>query len=62
MKTRLELANQFASQVKDAPRPLTLVDDILGGASPATREAVMRAESVSQAYALLILSPEFQRR
>ena len=62
MKTRLELATQFASQVKDAPRPLTLVDDILGGASPATREAVMRAESVSQAYALLILSPEFQRR
>ena len=63
MKMRLELASLFASQVKDAPRPLALVDEILGpAASPATREAVMRAESGSQAYALLILSPEFQRR
>ena len=40
-----------------------LVEDILGpGASAATREAVTRAESREQAYALLILSPEFQRR
>jgi uncharacterized protein (DUF1800 family) len=63
MKTRLELANQFAHQVKDAPRPLELVDQILGpGASPATREAVTRAESAQQAYELLILAPEFQRR
>ncbi len=63
MKTRLELAAQFAHQVKDAPRPETLVEDILGpGASAATREAIARAESQEQAYALLMLSPEFQRR
>ncbi len=60
---RVELAAQFARQIKDAPPPLALVDDILGpGASAATREAVARAESREQAYALLILSPEFQRR
>ena len=35
-----------------------------GTATPPTptREAIERAESVEQAYALLILSPEFQRR
>ena len=63
VKMRVELAAQFARQVKDAPQPLALVEDILGpGASAATREAVARAESQEQAYALLILSPEFQRR
>ncbi len=63
IKMRVELAAQFARQVKDAPRPLALVEDILGpGASAVTREAVARAESREQAYALLILSPEFQRR
>jgi len=63
MKTRLELAAQFAHQLKNAPRPLQMVSDILGpSASQATREAVMRAESEEQAYALLLLSPEFQRR
>jgi uncharacterized protein (DUF1800 family) len=63
MKTRLQLAAQFAHQIKDAPAPLELVDDILGpNASAATRETVSRAESREQAYALLLLSPEFQRR
>jgi uncharacterized protein (DUF1800 family) len=63
MKTRVELAIQFARQIKDAPRPLALVDEILGpDVSAATREAVMHAESQEQAYALLIMSPEFQRR
>ena len=63
MKTRVELAAQFARQVKNAPSPPALLEQILGpAASPATREAVKRAESQGQAYALLILSPEFQRR
>jgi len=63
MKMRLELAAQFARQAKDAPNPAALIDDILGPtASPATRDAVMRAESREQAYALLLMSPEFQRR
>jgi uncharacterized protein (DUF1800 family) len=63
MKMRLELAAQFARQTKDAPAPAVLVDDILGPtASPQTRDAVLRAESREQAFALLIMSPEFQRR
>jgi uncharacterized protein (DUF1800 family) len=63
MKMRLELAAQFARQAKDAPTPTVLVDDILGpSVSNQTREAVVRAESREQAYALLLMSPEFQRR
>jgi len=63
MKTRLELAIQFARQIKNAPRPPELLEQVLGpAASRATREAVARAESEEQAYALLLLSPEFQRR
>jgi uncharacterized protein (DUF1800 family) len=63
VKTRLELAMQFARQIKDAPRPPELLETVLGpSVSTATREAVTRAESQEQAYALLILSPEFQRR
>jgi uncharacterized protein (DUF1800 family) len=63
IKLRLELAAQFARQVKNGPRPQDFVDDILGAdVSAATREAVTRAESAEQAYALALLSPEFQRR
>ncbi len=63
LKMRLELAAQFARQAKDAPSPTALIDDILGpSVSRATREAITRAESREQAYALLLMSPEFQRR
>lgn len=63
MKMRLELAAQFARQLKDAPSPADLVDEILGPAASApTRQTVARAESGEQALALLIMSPEFQRR
>ena len=63
MKVRVELAAQFVRGVKNGPKPLEWVHDILGpDASAETREAVQHAESVEQAYALLVLSPEFQRR
>jgi uncharacterized protein (DUF1800 family) len=63
MKMRLELAAQFARQTKDAPSPVSLLDDILGpSVSSETRDTVTRAESREQAFALLIMSPEFQRR
>ena len=63
MKMRLELSAQFARQTKDSPPPPEMLDEILGPtASASTREAVMRAESREQAFALLIMSPEFQRR
>ena len=40
-----------------------VLDALVGAASSAaTRETVARAESREQAYALLLLSPEFQRR
>ena len=63
MKTRLELATRFARQTKDAPSPPVLVEDILGPTvSAPTREAILRAETREQAFALLLMSPEFQRR
>jgi len=63
MKTRLELAGVFSRQIKDAPPPVLLLDQVLGpDVSNSTRDAVSRAESREQAFALLILSPEFQRR
>jgi uncharacterized protein (DUF1800 family) len=63
MKMRLELAAQFARQTKDAPAPADLIDDILGpGVSSQTRDAVLRAESREQAFALFLMAPEFQRR
>jgi len=64
MKMRLELAAQFArNQTRDAPPPAQMLDDVLGPTcSTATRETVTRAETREQAYALLIMSPEFQRR
>ena len=43
--------------------PRVLSDDILGPLlSPETKQAVARAESKPQALALLLMSPEFQRR
>jgi uncharacterized protein (DUF1800 family) len=63
LKTRLQLAARFAHQIEYPSGPIAMVDDILGPrASNATREAVARADSREQAYALLLLSPDFQRR
>ena len=51
---------QVAASVPD-PRALT--EDILGPLlSAETRQAVARADSKPQALALMLLSPEFQRR
>lgn len=63
IKTRVEVAALFSRQIKDARRPADLVDPILGAAASSdTRETIARAETPEQAYALLILSPEFMRR
>ncbi len=63
MKMRLSLAAQLGRPAKDTPAPLALLDQVLGPAvSSATRQAITRAESPEQAYALLVMSPEFQRR
>ena len=64
IKTRIDVAanlgRQSAGGVAD---PRALLEEILGPlASPETRQAVARAESKPQALALLLMSPEFQRR
>jgi uncharacterized protein (DUF1800 family) len=63
LPSRLDIASNFAARVWDRLDPHTVVDEALGPlASTETREHVMRAESKTQAFALLLLSPEFQRR
>ncbi len=62
IKTRVEIAAGLGRMAKDAAPPSELIARVLPDASDTTREAVLRAESRPQAYALLILAPEFQRR
>jgi uncharacterized protein (DUF1800 family) len=62
IKTRVEIAAGLGRIAKDAPPPRELIERVLPDASDLTRDTLLRAESRPQAYALLILSPEFQRR
>lgn len=63
MKLRLDISAQLASRLGDTIDPLTLLEFALAdAASVETRRAVERAESRQQALALLLMSPEFQRR
>lgn len=63
LPTRLDIASTYAARIWDRLDPRTMVDEALGPlASRETRESVMRAESKTQAFALLLLSSEFQRR
>lgn len=64
VKTRVDVAAGWGRQAAgNAADPRSLSEDILGPLlSPQTRQAVARAESKPQALALLLLSPEFQRR
>jgi uncharacterized protein (DUF1800 family) len=64
LSERLDIANQIASLAAgSALEPDAMVDAALGPlASQETRTAVRRAESRPQALALLLMSPEFQRR
>jgi uncharacterized protein (DUF1800 family) len=60
---RLDMANGFAARVANQLDPLALLDDSLGPlASAQTRQTVARAESRTQAVALLLMAPEFLRR
>jgi uncharacterized protein (DUF1800 family) len=60
---RVELAQRFATQLGDRFDPRTLAEKLLPGAlSPATASAIGRAESVPTGLALLLVSPDFQRR
>ena len=63
MKQRLDIAAQIASRWKDIPNPSDLLNAMAGdAASPETRQTIARAESRQQGMALLLMSPEFQRR
>ncbi|HXN87852.1 MAG TPA: DUF1800 family protein [Methylocella sp.] len=63
MKLRLDVASQVASRLRDPPDPRELLDAIAGGAaSEETRQTVARAETKQQGIALLLMSPEVQRR
>jgi uncharacterized protein (DUF1800 family) len=62
LTTRLDVSEQFAALASPTVDPNALLSDITaGGASRETREAVSRAESRTQALALILMSPEFQR-
>lgn len=63
MKLRLDVASQISSRIADMLSPGDVLEACAGeAASDETRKAVARAETRQQALALLLMSPEFQRR
>ena len=63
MKLRLDIAAQVASRIADSVDPRDLLEVAFAdAASGDTRQTIERAESRQQALALLLMSPEFQRR
>lgn len=63
LKLRLDIASQISSRIADTVDPRALLDVVAGdAASTETRQTIERAESKQQGFALLLMSPEFQRR
>lgn len=63
IKQRLDVAALIAGRLRDVPNPSELLERVAGSAaSSETRQAVARAESRQQGLALLLMSPEIQRR
>ena len=63
LSQRLDLANQMARRNAGDADPMAVFEATLAPiASEETRRTVARAESRPQALALLLMSPEFQRR
>ncbi|WOH49707.1 DUF1800 domain-containing protein [Bradyrhizobium sp. sBnM-33] len=63
MKLRLDISTQIASRLAEGVDPRDLLELAAADtASVETRRAIERAESRQQALALLLMSPEFQRR
>ena len=63
MKLRLDIAAQMSSRVGNTVDARDLLDVAFAdAASSETRRTIERAESRQQALALLLMSPEFQRR
>lgn len=60
---RMQWAQGFAAVVADRTDPSALATGALGARlTPAVAQAVSRAETRREAFALLVMSPEFQRR
>ena len=63
MKLRLDISAQIASRLAEGIDPRDLLELLAAdAASVETRRTIERAESRQQALALLLMSPEFQRR
>ncbi|UPJ51258.1 DUF1800 family protein [Bradyrhizobium sp. 200] len=63
IKLRLDMSAQIASRLADGVDPRDLLELVAAdAASSETRRTIERAESRQQALALLLMSPEFQRR
>ncbi|WP_295854500.1 DUF1800 family protein [Tardiphaga sp.] len=63
MKLRLDIAAQVSSKIADSVDARELLEIVAGdAASNETRQTIARAETRQQALALLLMSPEFQRR
>ena len=63
MKLRLDISAQIASRLAEGIDPRDLLElAAADAASEETRHTIERAESRQQALALLLMSPEFQRR
>jgi uncharacterized protein (DUF1800 family) len=63
MKLRLDISAQLASRIAESIDPRDLLELVAAdAASTETRRTIERAESRQQALALLLMSPEFQRR
>ena len=63
MKLRLDIAAQVAARIGSNIDPRDLMELAMADAvSVDTRRTIERAESRQQALALLLMSPEFQRR
>jgi uncharacterized protein (DUF1800 family) len=63
MKLRLDISARVASRLGDNIDPRDLLEFAAAdAASPETRRTIELAESRQQALALLLMSPEFQRR
>jgi uncharacterized protein (DUF1800 family) len=63
LSQRLDVANQMATRIAPAADPNAVFEEVLAPiASAETKRTVARAESRTQALALLLMAPEFQRR
>jgi len=60
---RAQWANALATRIPNKPNAVTLADAALGPLlSPTTRDTLSKAADPTQGLALLLASPEFQRR